>query len=230
MPANKDTDNQDSQKRLIAAKSVFVRLLCARGAAEADKKGLKMTAAFGLRTCALVLCIVMAVRAQPVPDTTLRAVSSPAWNDACSLSIRGAVVRWAVGDSGKVLKTVDGDTTAEYTVGRGQYDLCGVSFADENHGWVVGSKRDEPNRGRGVVLSTRRGGNGTTEWVWSCPVVRPEVNVPFVKVQALSVRHVWVTCGDGYMLYTNDGGARWAVTAKRPGFGESGTSGSNHEE
>jgi len=151
------------------------------------------------------------------------------WNDTCSLSARGAVVRWAVGDSGQVLKMVNGDTAAIYVVGRGQYDLSGISFADENHGWVLGNKRDEPNRGRGVVLSTRRGGNEAKDWVWSCPVIRPDVNVPFLKVQAMDIRHVWVTCGSGYMLYTNDGGANWAVTAKHPRLAEPGTSGSGHE-
>jgi len=191
-----------------------------------NKKGMKMTGVFGLRTCALVLCTIMAVRAQPVLGTIQDAGSLPTWNGACSLSVRGAVVRWAVSDSGKVLKMVDGDTAAEYTIGKEQYDLCGVSFAGENHGWIVGNKRDEPSKGSGIILSTRRGGNEAKDWVWSCPVVRPDVNVPFVDVQALSTRHVWVTCGGGHMLYTNDGGARWAVTAKRGGRD---TERSNHE-
>jgi len=150
------------------------------------------------------------------------------WNDTCSLVAGSSHIRWAVGDSGQVLKMVNGDTTAGYVVGRGQYDLLSVSFADANHGWIVGNKRDEPNQGRGVVLSTRMGGSEPGVWVWSCPVVRPGVNVPFLKVQALSVRHVWVTCGEGVMLYSNDGGVRWAVTARHHGFGESGTTGSYH--
>ena len=131
------------------------------------------------------------------------------------MSVRGAVVRWAVGDSGRVLKMVDGDTAAEYTIGKGQYDLCGVSFAGENHGWIVGNKRDEPSKGSGIVLSTRRGGNDAKDWIWSCPVVRPDVNVPFVKVQAVDAMRVWVTCGDGYILRSHDGGLNWSVAAKR---------------
>jgi photosystem II stability/assembly factor-like uncharacterized protein len=139
-------------------------------------------------------------------------------------------VRWAVGISGKVLQIVNDSVQLEYTLGKGQYDLCGVSFADASHGWIVGNKRDEPDKGRGVVFSTRRGGNTATDWIWSCPVVRPDVNVPFVKVEALDIRHVWVTCGDGYMLYTNDGGANWAVTARHPEPAELGDGGSNHEK
>jgi photosystem II stability/assembly factor-like uncharacterized protein len=189
-----------------------------------------MRAAFGLRTGALALCLVMVVRAQPVLDTTLRVDSPPAWNDTCSLSVDGAVVRWAVGDSGRALKTVNGDTTVEYVVGKGQFDLCGVSFADANHGWIVGIKREDPGRGRGVIFRTTTGGDYPDAWIASCPVIRPDVVVPFLKVQGLDVRHVWVTCGGGYMLYTNDGGARWAVTAKRPWPVESEPTGSGYEK
>lgn len=219
-----------SETRSEAARCVFVRLRCAQGAAEAGKKGLKMTAAFGLRTCALALCLVMVVRAQPVPDTTRRAESPPTWNDVCSLTVGDPDVKWAVGDSGKVLKMVNGDTAVRYVIGRGQFDLCGVSFADPKHGWIVGNKREDPERGRGIVFRTTNAGGSAREWVASCPVIRPGLLAPFLKVQAMDIRHVWVTCGDGYMFYSNDGGARWAVTAKRTGSGESGTIGSDHEK
>jgi photosystem II stability/assembly factor-like uncharacterized protein len=181
-----------------------------------------------LLLCALALTLAVVVRAQPVPDVIRPTASQSAWNGACSLSVHGAVVRWAVGDSGRVLKMVNGDTSAGYVVGKGLYDLCGVSFADESHGWIVGNKRDEPGQGSGVIFSTKRSGNEATDWVWSCPVIRPDVNLPFLKVQAMDVRHVWVTCGGGYMLYSNDAGARWAVTAKRPRPVEPGTGGSDH--
>lgn len=171
----------------------------------------------------------MVVHAQPVSGASQGAGSLPTWSETCSLSVRGAVVRWAVGDSGIVLKMMNNDTTARYVVGKGLYDLCGVSFADPDHGWIVGSKRDEPNQRSGVVFSTKRGGSEATDWIWSCPVIRPDVNVPFVKVEALGMRHVWVTCGDGYMLYTNDGGARWVVTAKHPRLVESGATASDYE-
>lgn len=46
----------------------------------------------------------------------------------------------------------------------------------------------------------------------------------------MDIRHVWVTCADGYALNTNDGGARWAVTAKRARSVGSGTTGSDHEK
>lgn len=160
----------------------------------------------------------------PEPDTILSPASAgPTWNDVCSLTVGGNDVRWAVGDSGRALKVVDGDVSAEYVIGRGQFDLCGVSFADAGHGWIVGNKRDDAERGRGVVFRTATGGDSSQTWTASCPVIGPDINVPFLQVQALDARHVWVTCGDGYMLYTNDGGVRWAVAAKRDGSGASGT-------
>jgi photosystem II stability/assembly factor-like uncharacterized protein len=139
-------------------------------------------------------------------------------------------VRWAVGDSGKVIKMLNGDTTVEYVVGKGQYDLCGVSFADENHGWIVGNKRDDPKRGRGIAFRTTTGGENPQAWIASCPVVRSDVSVRFLKVEALDARHVWLTCDDGYMFYSNDGGVHWVVAAKRSGSDESGTVGSEHEK
>jgi len=187
-----------------------------------------MTAAYGLRAFALVLSIAMVVRAQQASEAAQDAGSLPTWNDACSLSVRGAIVRWAVGDSGCILKTINGDTTARYVIGNGQSDLCGVSFADAQHGWIVGNMLGNSGCGRGIVFRTTTGGGTSPAWTASCPVIRPDVNVPFLEVEALDVRHVWVTCGDGYMFYSNDGGLRWAVTAKRSGSDELGSAGSGH--
>jgi len=175
--------------------------------------------------------VALAVAPVVADDDSLSCGSSGStWNGVCSLAVGGVDVRWAVGDSGKVLKTVNGDTTARYVIGRGQFDLCGVSFADAKHGWIVGNTREDPERGSGVIFSTTTGGEISQAWIASCPVVRPDINVPFLKVQPLDIRHVWLTCGDGYMLYSNDGGARWAVAAKRGGSRDAGISGSGHEK
>ena len=176
-------------------------------------RGVMRTLVSSLFLVALAVTPALAEDASPNDDP-----NGPEWNDACSLAVGGNDVRWAVGDSGQVLKVVNGETSDEYVLGKGQFDLLSVSFADADHGWIVGNKRDEPNRGSGVIFSTMRDGEKGTEWVWSCPVVRPDLNVPFLKVQAMDARHVWVTCGDGYMFWTNDGGARWAVTAKHEGL------------
>jgi len=185
-----------------------------------------MTDITRLRIC---LClVVMAV--MPVAATGYELhydANGLALNDVCGLTAGNDAVFWAVGDSGRVLKVVNGDTSAQYNLGKGQFDLLSVSFADAKHGWVVGSKRDDPERGRGVVFSTATGGGGSKAWLASCPVIRPGVIVPFLKVLAMDVRHVWVTCGSGYMLYTNDGGEGWLVTVKR---NRTDAEGSDHEK
>jgi photosystem II stability/assembly factor-like uncharacterized protein len=173
---------------------------------EAKMRGVMRTLVSNMFLVVLAVTPALAEDASPNDDP-----NGPRWNDTCSLSVHGTTVRWAVGDSGNVLKRVDGDTTAEYVVGRGQYDLCSVSFADENHGWIVGQKRDDPERGRGVIFRTTTSGDSSRAWTATFPVIRPDAGVPFLKVEALDLRHVWVTCADGYMLYTNDGGANWLV-------------------
>jgi len=131
---------------------------------------------------AVVACLFLVTVSVTKADGGSPRSIGPMGNDSCRQTPGGSVIQWAVGDSGTVLKVVNGDTSAQYTPGNGQYDLNGVSFADANHGWIVGNKRDDPNRGSGVVFSTKRGGNEATEWVWSCPVVRPDINVPFLDV------------------------------------------------
>jgi len=156
-------------------------------------------------------------QAQPTRDTiSLPDSLGSTWNDVCSLAAGDNDARWAVGDSGKVLKMADGDTAARYVIGKGQFDLCGVAFADPQHGWIVGNKRDDPERGRGVILRTTTGGDSPQAWTAAFPVIRPSINVPFLQVQAVDAMRVWVTCGDGYELRSHDGGLNWLVGVKRP--------------
>jgi photosystem II stability/assembly factor-like uncharacterized protein len=149
------------------------------------------------------------------------------------LAVGNNAVKWAVGDSGKGLKSVNDSIQLEYTLGGGQYDLHGVSFADTNHGWIVGYKRDDPERWRGVVFRTTTGGDSSQEWTATFPVIRSGINVRFLKVQAVNTMRVWVMCDDGHLLWSNDGGVNWLVTAKRDGVeygGKPGTQGHDHEK
>ena len=170
---------------------------------------------------------------QPAHGTIpLRDSLGPTWNDVCSLAVGNTDVRWAVGDSGKVLKTVGDVIRLEYILGRGQFNLQSVSFADADHGWIVGHKRDDPERMRGVVFRTTTGGGGPQAWTAAFPAIRPGVKVPFLKVQTVSAMRVWVKCGDGYQLRSCDGGLNWLVAAKRAGADTGGRSGQqeHHDE
>jgi len=52
-------------------------------------------------------------------------------------------------------------------------------------------------------------------------------------VQAVNTMRVWVMCDDGHLLWSNDGGVNWLVTAKRSGVeygGKPGSQGRDHEK
>jgi photosystem II stability/assembly factor-like uncharacterized protein len=181
----------------------------------------------------LFLVALAATPAVATDDSLSYDSNGSRWNDICSLAVGNNDVHWAVGDSGKVLKMLNGDANTEYNLGEGLYDLHGVAFADANHGWVVGYKRDDPERWRGVVFRTTTGGDGPEEWTATFPVVRPGINVRFLEVQAVNTMRVWVTCDDGHVFLSSDGGVNWLVTAKRDGVeygGKPGTRGRDHEK
>lgn len=140
----------------------------------------------------------------------------PTLNDVCALVVDNAAVHWTVGDQGKVFKVVDGSITAEYTLGNGDYDLHGVSFVNASYGWIVGYKRADPDRLRGVVFITTSGGGNPGAWTATYPLVQSGINVPFLKVQAVSSNDVWLTCGDGYVLKSTNGGWNW-IKKPKPG-------------
>jgi photosystem II stability/assembly factor-like uncharacterized protein len=184
---------------------------------------------------AVVACLFLFIASVTTADQgSLRSgPNAPTWNDVCSLAVGNNDVQWAVGDSGKVLNLVNGDTNTEHNLGEGLYDLQGVAFADANHGWIVGYKRDDPERLRGVVFRTTTGGDNPQEWTATFPVIRPGIDAPFLKVQAVSSQRVWLTCNGGYILRSNDGGVNWLATAKRDGVeygGKPGTQGRDHEK
>ncbi len=111
-------------------------------------------------------------------------------------------VFWAVGDQGKVFKIVNGDIESEFTLGNGGYDLHGVSFFPGGQtGYIVGYKRDTPDRWKGIVFRTLSGG---TYWESRYPQVQDGICVPFLKVQCVPSHYVWVTCGDGFVLWSNE--------------------------
>jgi hypothetical protein len=163
-----------------------------------------MTDITRLRIC---LClVVMAV--MPVAATGYELhydADGPALNDVCALEVDGHAVFWTVGDSGKVFKIVDGQLTDSFTLGGGDYDLHGVSFFPAGQtGHIVGYKRYDPqdtNRFSGIVFRTLNSG---TNWQ-SRPIDFPDrgIKIPCLKVQCVPPHYVWVTCGDGYWLWSN---------------------------
>ncbi len=173
-----------------------------------------MTAITRVRVCLCLatLAVTLAVGAGDI-EVNFDA-SGPTLNDVYGLTEGSDAVFWAVGDSGKVFKIVNGSIVSEFTLGNSDYDLHGVSFLPSGDtGYIVGYKRDEPDRWKGVVFRSTSGG---IAWQPEYPVVQDGINVPFLKVQCVPSRYIWVTCGDGYVLWRSDGSA-WAPRAKPGG-------------
>jgi len=139
----------------------------------------------------------------------------PALNDVCGLAEDNYAIFWTVGDEGQVFKIVNGQVTDSFTLGGGDYDLHGVSFFPSGDtGYIVGYKRDTPDRWKGIVFRTTSGGvhwdSASPEFPWL------GIEIPFLKVQCVPSHYIWVTCGDGYVLWSNDG-VNWLPTVKPGG-------------
>ena len=139
-----------------------------------------------------------------------------------SLSTDGIHNHFAVGDQGKVIKLQVSSDMNQIQISREltiypEYNFTGVSFANENVGWIVGYKRDEPDKWKGIILTTTDGGNN---WSPQTPPSFPgNIQVPFLKVQAVPSapgdQFVWISCGHGYVIRTIDGGVNWRISRKK---------------
>ena len=95
----------------------------------------------------------------------------PNLNAITKFPLYGYAIHFAVGDQGKVIK-LSGETgqiLAETTLLNGEYNFTGVSFVNGPAwyvGWIVGYKRDDPDKWKGVILMTTNGGN---DWSYSYP-------------------------------------------------------------
>jgi photosystem II stability/assembly factor-like uncharacterized protein len=137
---------------------------------------------------------------------------NPSINDVCP--ILGSKYYVLVSESGWVyICDNSGRDTLLSKLLNAEYVLTDVCFADSLVGWVVGYKRDEPNKLRGAIWKTVN--RGRTWFYQISPPFPPDIQVPFLGVGASNRFNVWITCGNGYELRTDDGGVNWAITPKK---------------
>jgi photosystem II stability/assembly factor-like uncharacterized protein len=140
-----------------------------------------------------------------------------------TISTDGIHNHFAVGDQGKVIKLQvtshmnQIQISGEMTIFP-EYNFTGVSFASENVGWIVGYKREGLDNWKGIILKTTDGGNNWTPQ--TSPSFPGNIAVPFLKVQAVTDQpgdeFVWISCGNGYVIYTKSGGFLWRLTHTKP--------------
>jgi photosystem II stability/assembly factor-like uncharacterized protein len=132
---------------------------------------------------------------------------------------------WIVGDSGLVVR-YKGDISGTYPIplklddvqGSEQilnstHNLMSVSFAGRDTGWIVGYVNGGDSIWKGVIWKTTNGGDN---WSRFSDNNLPQLPIltPFLKVQLINSQKIWISCGNGYVLRTVNGGQTWDI--KKP--------------
>ncbi len=131
---------------------------------------------------------------------------------------------WVVGDSGLVLRYKDSIYTGQYPfpfqlvkdyerVLNPTHNLMSVSFENEDIGWIVGYINNGTDMWKGVIWITVNGGGAWT------PQSPPDLSLPtpFLKVQTVGKGVVWISCGNGEVLRTENYGETWERKTKPDG-------------
>ncbi len=161
-----------------------------------------------------IFFIIVAVGIISADTETQKAIfSNPSINDVCRIPETNKYV--LVSDSGWVYFCDRyNQTEAESIRITTDYILTGVCFADTLVGWVVGYKRDEPDKDKGAIWKMI---NNSISWIRLPQIQIPAFPLPirFVDIEAVNQYVVWVTCENGYELRSIDGGVNWHITPKK---------------
>ncbi len=132
-----------------------------------------------------------------------RAQSNGAWRDSAlstygalrDLSFPDSLYGWAVGDSGRVVRTTDGGIHWTSQASSTTANLAGVSFVSRLTGYAAGSA--------GTFLRTTNGGVN-----WSASATSPVFN--WQRMRFTSQQNGWLVSNEASSIYrTTDGGATW---------------------
>ncbi len=169
---------------------------------------------------ALALGLVLVLAAAPAGAGTVSTGDGvwhwqnpwPQGNRLLAVDFVDASTGWAVGQSGTIIRTSDGGATWTGQVSGTTWDLTGVSFADTQHGWVIGEYEEVGRvldyQGLRVMLRTVDGGA-----TWK-RVRLPGSEWPYLPKQVCFVdrQNGWVlgqSDGMHTLLRTEDGGRTW---------------------
>ncbi|MCF8308780.1 MAG: hypothetical protein K9I68_07225 [Bacteroidales bacterium] len=130
-----------------------------------------------------------------------KAVETPTSNWLKDISFVDDVTGWAVGKSGALLKTEDGESWDTFSItGITDDDLYGIAFSDTENGVIIGDDSEDG----AFVYATRNGGVSWTE------KTLPEIGFIPRAVAFAGDSKGWITGSDGVVLHTTDAGQSWS--------------------
>jgi photosystem II stability/assembly factor-like uncharacterized protein len=132
------------------------------------------------------------------------------FDDLYTATAVGSEHLWAAGYFGSIYRTRDGGKSFEKLPADTQKSLYGISFADENNGWVVGRN--------GYIIHTTNGGD---TWEHQSTPRQPAQHI--FGIHAIDAAHAWAVGEWGGRYYTEDGGKTWqdrsfTIDEKHPAF------------
>jgi hypothetical protein len=161
----------------------------------------------------VTLCVVIMANLWAIGNLTL------VYNNANIKELRGVFAfmdgpAWAVGTDGTVLRSSYGgpDWQPIDIAGAQDYHLNGIYFANTNIGCIVGEKKADPHRFKGIIYRTTNGGASWDELPGGNYI--SEKYVPFKDV-AFDIGDYgnpasgYIAAGEGWIYNTNDYGETW---------------------
>ena len=123
---------------------------------------------------------------------------------------------WVVGTDGAVRKSTDnGDNWQTVNIsGANDYHLNSIFFTDANNGWIVGEKKADPDRFKGIIYQTTNGGASWSKLdtnKYHPKKYQPFKGIVFVIHSYPTNRDTgYIAAGEGYIYETTDGGSHWS--------------------
>lgn len=113
---------------------------------------------------------------------------------------------WAVGDSGKILHTMDGGKSWYAQESRTTISLRCLNFFNSQTGWIGGASN-----------SIGRTTDGGDTWTWQNPV--GETRRIFMAVSFINSKIGWIVDNYSGILHTEDGGITWTPQTSGTSWG-----------
>ena len=162
-----------------------------------------------------VLCIVGFSSARPIwVCDNAAGQSGHKYRGVCVINDSLA---WVVGEAGQVWKRTGGTYSNSWIhidTLPNEYQFNDVFFINENTGWIVGAGTQDTLKYRGIIYKTTNGGD---DWDDQTPALASDpYPTPFLKVQFIDGDVGYITCGNGRVIKTENGGFTWTRTSSDP--------------